>query len=112
MHKLLEEHPDNFPGLKQIQHDWTLECVIDEEWKMKISSIESEKTRKIVENVVDQFKRFLADCPDLPTGIVHGDLNSLNIIGQVQEDNQSVVMKAIIDFGDVCKSAFVFDLGI
>ena len=82
MHKLLEEHPDKFPGLRQITHEWTLESVINSDWNSKIGSIESEQTRKIVEKVVDQFKQFLNSDPNLPTGIVHGDLNSLNIIGE------------------------------
>ena len=42
---------------------------------------------------------------------MHCDLNSLNIIGE-KKDDKNVEFKAIIDFGDVCGSAFMFDLAI
>ena len=45
------------------------------------------------------------------SGVVHCDLNSLNIIGE-KKDDKNVEFKAIIDFGDVCGSAFMFDLAI
>ena len=47
----------------------------------------------------------------LKSGVVHCDLNSLNIIGE-KKDDKNVEFKAIIDFGDVCGSAFMFDLAI
>ena len=49
--------------------------------------------------------------PNLPSGVVHCDLNSLNIIGEETGDG-GVTLRAIIDFGDVCHSPFMFDLAI
>ena len=49
--------------------------------------------------------------PNLPSGVVHCDLNSLNIIGE-EIDGGGVTLRAIIDFGDVCHSLFMFDLAI
>ena len=47
----------------------------------------------------------------MKSGVVHCDLNSLNIIGE-KKDEKNVEFKAIIDFGDVCGSAFMLDLAI
>lgn len=109
-HGVMKKHSAEFPTLNALRHDWTLESVINKEWADKISTIDSDITRNNVIAVIKEFKAFLAGNPELESGVIHCDLNSLNIIGQ--QVGESVVLKGIIDFGDVCHSRFIFDLGI
>jgi len=111
MHALMEKNSSDFPGLNSLRHHWTLESVVDEVWAKQIPAIDSDATRAIVENVVNEFRNYLSTSKNLPSGVVHCDLNSLNIIGE-KKDDKNVEFKAIIDFGDVCGSAFMFDLAI
>ena len=112
MHNLMATESSRFPGLNSLRHDWTLESVVkDPAWRSKSSAIDNEKSRDIVGKVLEDFEMYVAKSGDLPSGIVHCDLNSLNIIGE-ELSNGKVDLKAIIDFGDVCHSLFMFDLAI
>ena len=111
MHNLMTSNSNRFPGLNQCTHDWTLETVVtDPAWTKKSSAIDNEKTRSIVGDILKEFTCYVDENKHLPSGIVHCDLNSLNIIGE--EENGKVNLRAIIDFGDVCHSLFMFDLAI
>jgi len=53
-------------------------------------------------------KKYLSSCrdPDLPRGLIHGDLFSDNMVFQKGE------LAAILDFEEACNYYFVFDLGM
>ena len=120
-----------FKVLGSLKHEWTLESVVDEDWARKLESIESEETKKNAKNTVNEFSKILSRNLNLRVGVTHHDLNSLNIIGEEiagKGENLKnlfslsrtilmlikclVELRGIIDFGDVCKSRFVFDLAI
>lgn len=111
-HKLMGIHSKDFPTLNALQHEWTLESVIDDKWHLKIPTIDNEETKQNVYTVINEFKKFMKSntAKQLRSGVIHCDLNSLNIIGEAT--NSGVILKGIIDFGDVCHSRFVFDLAI
>jgi len=113
MHNLMSKSSDRFPGLNSLVHDWSLQSlVIKPDSRANSSAIDNQKTRDIVGRVLDEFSQYVAKtAPNLPSGVVHCDLNSLNIIGEETGDG-GVTLRAIIDFGDVCHSPFMFDLAI
>ncbi|CBY42781.1 unnamed protein product, partial [Oikopleura dioica] len=92
-------------------HIWSIERVVNPEWEERIATLESDQTTESVKNAITDFRAVLKNKSKLPAAVVHGDLNSLNIIGQESLPG-TVVLKGIIDFGDVCGSALVFDLSI
>ena len=66
MHALMEKSSGDFPGLNSLRHHWTLESVADEVWAKQISAIDSDSTRTIVENIVNEFRQYLSTAKDLP----------------------------------------------
>ena len=90
MHNLMASNSNRFPGLNQCTHDWTLETVVtDPAWTKKSSAIDNEKTRSIVGDILKEFTCYVDENKHLPSGIVHCDLNSLNIIGEEEKGNSS-----------------------
>jgi len=49
---------------------------------------------------------------DLPRGIIHGDLFPDNALFSVENDQRLGVVKAIVDWEEVCLGEFVLDLGM
>ena len=46
-------------------------------------------------------------------GIIHGDFNEQNILVDCETDNQNVYhVKGVIDFGDISKSCYLFEVAI
>ena len=66
MHALMEKSSTDFPGLNSLRHHWTLESVGDEVWAKQIPAIDSDSTRAIVENIVNEFRQYLSAAKDLP----------------------------------------------
>ena len=66
MHALMGKSSGNFPGLNSLRHHWTLESVGDEVWAKQISAVDSDSTRAIVENIVNEFRQYLSTAKDLP----------------------------------------------
>ena len=66
MHALMEKSSGDFPGLNSLRHHWTLESVGDEVWAKQIPAIDSDSTRAIVENIVNEFRQYLSAAKDLP----------------------------------------------
>ena len=66
MHALMEKSSGDFPGLNSLRHHWTLESVSNEVWAKQISAIDSDSTRAIVENIVNEFRQYLSTAKDLP----------------------------------------------
>ncbi|CAG5110037.1 Oidioi.mRNA.OKI2018_I69.chr2.g4488.t1.cds [Oikopleura dioica] len=112
-HLLMERKgsSEKFPFTSKLKHIWSIERVVNPEWEERIATLESEETTASVKAAIKDFKEILKNNCDLPSGVVHGDLNSLNIIGEKDESGKAA-LKAFIDFGDVCGSALVFDLSI
>lgn len=52
------------------------------EWEERIATLESDQTTESVKNAITDFRAVLKNKSKLPAGVVHGDLNLLNIIGQ------------------------------
>ena len=87
MHNLMATNSERFPGLNSFKHDWTLETVsTDPEWRRKSAAIESPATLERVNLILNEFDELVKNSSDLPSGIVHCDLNSLNIIGERTKD--------------------------
>ena len=66
MHALMEKSSGDFPGLNSLRHHWTLESVSNEVWAKQISAIDSDSTRAIVENIVNEFRQYLSTAKNLP----------------------------------------------
>lgn len=66
MHALMDKNSGDFPGLNSLRHHWTLESVVDEVWAKQIPAIDSDATRTIVENVVNEFRNYLSTSTNLP----------------------------------------------
>jgi len=63
--------------------------------------------RKMIEWILDHFEASLAPrLEELPTGVVHGDVNNDNVLVSGEE------VVGVIDFGDAVHSARVFDVAI
>ena len=55
-HKLMQTHSNDFPILNALEHAWTLESIITDEWHDKIPSIDNQETKHNVYTVIHGMK--------------------------------------------------------
>ncbi|XP_975012.1 hydroxylysine kinase [Tribolium castaneum] len=73
--------------------------------------ITDETRKKIVSEVIEDFpKRVLAAKSRLEKGVIHGDFNEQNIL--VDEKDNELYVKAILDFGDSQFGCYIYELAI
>ena len=75
-----------------------------------LGAISSNEKRSMVEGVLNDFeKHVLSKMADFSHGVIHNDANDMNIL--VGEEDGSVEITGIIDFGDCVHSCYIFELG-
>ena len=81
--------------------------------KKYIPQIEDEKKREMAHTVMAGFETNVLPrlvLPSMKKGIMHGDLNGLNII--LQKVGEEYKIAGLIDFGDTIYSYYLFELAI
>ena len=81
--------------------------------KKYIPHVEVEKKREMVRTVMAAYEANVLPrlvLPSMKKGIIHGDVNGLNII--VQKVGEEYEMAGLIDFGDTICSYYLFELAI
>ena len=92
-------------------HNWDLmECL---EVKKYIRDIEDRSQRNCLRKILKVFEEDVSPrIPSFRRGIIHNDLNGLNIVLEYKESSDAYHFKGLIDFGDSILSCTVFDLAI
>ena len=79
--------------------------------KKYIPHVEDEKKREMAHTVMAAYEaNVLPRLPSMKKGIIHGDVNGLNII--LQKAGEEYEMAGLIDFGDTVCSYYLFELAI
>lgn len=95
------------PALENRQMLWSLKSV--PKLRDFTFAIENVDSKRLVHEVVDVFEEdVLAVSAELKFGIIHGDFNQHNIL--VDEGGGDI--SAVIDFGDMHASFWIFDLAV
>jgi len=103
MHQSMSGYKDK--KLESRKFPWMLELA--PEIKQYYHIVKDKNKLNIIETVIDEFEhQVLPQLNDLPSGIVHGDLNEQNIL---VEDNR---VHAILDFGDIHHAPLIFDIAV
>ncbi|CAH1992278.1 unnamed protein product [Acanthoscelides obtectus] len=89
---------------------WMLELAPD--IKKYLHTLKDSSKVSTVREVLKEFEdRVLSVCSDFERGLIHGDINEQNILVK-QLDDGEYRLKGIIDFGDVNKSCYLFEVAI
>lgn len=92
--------------------DWDLMHFLD--MQKYLDDIDDPTNRRNAEKIFESFKYFVVpNIPKFKKGVIHGDLNGLNIIlkgDHLMED--SYHLAGMIDFNDCVETCTIFDLGI
>lgn len=77
-------------------------------------AIDDPNKLQMVRDVMNEFKAEVLDkAGQLDKGVIHGDCNEHNIVvTKTSPDSDEFRVTGIIDFGDTCKTFFVFELAI
>ncbi|XP_045102821.1 hydroxylysine kinase-like isoform X2 [Portunus trituberculatus] len=98
--------------LKQRKFMWCMENV--PQLPKFLFAVKDEHRRKMVEEVLQAWQERVAPVlPQLERGFIHGDANEQNFIVNVSQDDPSNYhVDALIDFGDIQHSYYLFELSI
>lgn len=107
-------------ALKRFTHDayenhksiWSLESL--PQLSKFLYAIDDPKKQGIVKEVLDEFNaKVLARADQFAKGVIHGDCNEHNIVvTKIAPESDEFRVTGIIDFGDTCKTLYVFELAI
>ncbi|KAL0810682.1 hypothetical protein ABMA28_010012 [Loxostege sticticalis] len=102
----------NHSGLVSREHIWMLTTVPHLD-KFKYVIKDSEKL-DLAEEVIEEYKYAVVPRLDeLEKGVIHGDVNEMNILVSPKPGSQSDYrITGILDFGDIQYSYYVFELAI
>jgi len=97
------------PGAHR-EHEWDLARA--HTLRPMVAAVEDAARRRLVTSVFDRLDRELVPLLDeLPTSIIHGDINDDNLLFD-QPDPTTAQVAGFIDFGDIVHSVTVAELGI
>lgn len=107
-------------ALKRFTHDayenhkslWSLESV--PQLGKFLYAVEDPKKQTIVKEVLSEFNaHVLARADQFAKGVIHGDCNEHNIVvTKTSPESDEFRVTGVIDFGDTCKTLYVFELAI
>lgn len=98
--------------LRQRKYLWCMESV--PQLPKFLYAVKDEHRRKLVEEVLQAWEERVAPVlPRLKKGFIHGDANEQNFIVNASQDDPSTYhVDALIDFGDIQHSYYLFELSI
>lgn len=74
--------------------------------------MENPEKKRIVEEILENFSNKVLPIADtFEGGIIHGDFNEQNILVN-QAKNGEWAISGVLDFGDTCRSTYLFELAI
>lgn len=95
---------------KRRNEDWDLQYFLADIQKY-IPHVQDEKKRHVADSVVAMYEKHIVPLmPSMKKGVIHGDVNGLNII--FNPTAESCEMVGLIDFGDFTHSCYLFELAI
>ncbi|XP_069115019.1 hydroxylysine kinase-like [Argopecten irradians] len=73
----------------------------------------SEKLRTLASKIISEFNLLvMTRVQEFQTGLIHHDMGLQNIVMRRNDTNSTWQVAAILDFGDVCTSCYVFEVAI
>ena len=98
--------------VSEVSQDWDL--VHFPKLKRYLEQIEDPKNKENARKVIQDYEdHVIPIIPSLRTGIIHGDLNGLNIVLQDElPADEGYHVAGFIDFNDAIKACVIFELGI
>lgn len=106
-------------ALKHFTHDayenfkslWMLESA--SQLPKYLYAVSDTQRHTLVQQVLEAFNQNIMNCKErFAHGVIHGDFNENNIIvTKTAPDSNEFRVSGVIDFGDTCRTLYVFELG-
>ena len=95
---------------KRYNEDWDLQYFLSDIQKY-LPHLQDEKKRHMADSIVAMYEQHIVPVmPSMKRGVIHGDVNGLNIIFNPTAESCEVV--GLIDYGDCTHSCYLFELAI